>query len=76
MAEPTIADVLTRLDRLDARAEVAQLETRASLADHRASLAELRTEVAELRQRLNLMFDFLADFRREYHDHTHGGEAA
>jgi multidrug resistance efflux pump len=68
VAEPTIADVLTRLDRLDARAEVAQLEIRAglaelraSLADHRASLAELRTEVAELRQRLNLMFDFLAD---------------
>lgn len=81
--EPTIADVLTRLDQMDARLErmsarLERSEVRAEVValEHRAGLAELRNDVAELRQRLNMMFDFLADFRREYGEHTHGGEAA
>lgn len=54
--------------------QVSSAETRAGLAEVRANVAELRTSVDRVDRKVELVIDALADFRREYGEHTHREE--
>lgn len=62
--EPTIADVLTRIDRVDTRLTNLVIE----VTNLRADVASMRLDTV---MRLTTLFDELAAFRGEYNDHTH-----
>jgi hypothetical protein len=65
--EPTIADVLARLD-------VISLEARTGFAEVRASIAEARVAISELRQDLRNLDQGLRDLWTEHWAHSHPDE--
>lgn len=67
MSEPTIADVLARLDRIEHAADVRALEGR-------AALAELRLDVTTLRQEVHDLGHQLRDLWHEHLLHSHPTE--
>lgn len=78
MPEPTIADVLAAIDGLKTDMKITGLEDRVRFAELkldvqtlRGDVQAVRADVQELRSKVNLLFDFVADFRREYNEHTH-----
>lgn len=71
MPEPTLADVLTRLDGLGSEIKDLRAEIRILGLENRAGIAELKNDVQTVRADVRIMFDFLADFRREYTEHDH-----
>lgn len=69
--EPTIADVLTRLDRVDRQFDVVGLELRALRAEMTAGFAELRVDVAALRQTVLELDKSMRDLWTEHLGHEH-----
>lgn len=69
MSEPTVADVLARLD-------VVALEIRALRAEMVAGFAELRVDVAGLRHDVADLERSMRELWTEHLGHSHGPEAA
>jgi uncharacterized coiled-coil protein SlyX len=62
--EPTIADVLARLD-------VLALEMRAGFAEQRSAVAELRIELVAVRQTVHDLEHAMRDLWNEHLGHSH-----
>jgi uncharacterized coiled-coil protein SlyX len=67
--EPTIADVLARLD-------VLALEVRAGFAEQRSAVAELRVELVAVRQSIDDLEHAVRDLWDEHLGHSHPTEGS
>jgi hypothetical protein len=68
MPEPTLVDVLGRLDNLD---RVLSLELRALRAEVTAGFAEVRVDISALRQDIQELDKSMRDLWTEHLDHSH-----
>ncbi len=75
MADPTLADVMARLDLFDRQFEVLALELRALRAEETAGFAEVRVDVSALRQTVLDLDKSMRELWTEHwghgHPHTH-----